>query len=311
MSEPDIENEPSKVPDRWELWAILAIVLAALTVVMWAIVLAKPGLLGARLMLVIPYFGGSTVVFFAWGLVRTLFNPPVFRRTRTIAFLVLLLCGVIGTVPLIPAPLATEGYTTSNRYDLPLDGDWTVLAGGREMARNYHATFPPTRWGYDFGLARDGALFQLDGKSNTDWYCFDEPVFSPVDGKIVALQNHHVDNNPGEISPSSRVGNFVMIEAEGREFVMLAHLRKGSIGVKIGDEVAAGDAVGKCGNSGQSPGPHVHMHVQDGPDFPVAQGLPIAFAELLVDGAHRQDVMPDGATQWDAADGATVRRLRD
>lgn len=315
MSEHDDETaeptapEPPAKPDGWELWAILSMVLAALLLAMWGVVWLRPGLWGVRLLLAIPFLGGATAIFLAWGLIRTLFNPPVLRRSRTIAFFTLLGCGVIGTVPLVPAPLATEQYVTPNTYQLPVRGEWTVLAGGPQKARNYHATFPPTRWGYDFGLARDGALFQLDGASNEDWYCFDQPVYAPVTGRIVTLNNHHVDNHPGEISPTSRLGNFVLIEASDGEFTVLAHLRKGSVTVKIGDEVVVGDVIGKCGNSGQSPGPHLHMHVQDRADFPLAQGLPIAFARLRVDGELTHNVMPAGSAIWEAADGAVVQHV--
>ena len=60
-------------------------------------------------------------------------------------------------------------------------------------------------------------------------------------------------------------------------FVALVHLRAGSIGVVIGQEVATGQPVANCGNSGNSTQPHVHVQVMDSPDLSIARGIPMAF----------------------------------
>ena len=44
--------------------------------------------------------------------------------------------------------------------------------------------------------------------------------------------------------------------------VLLAHLKRGSIKVCIGEWVAAGQQVAACGSSGRSPEPHLHLQVQ-------------------------------------------------
>jgi hypothetical protein len=43
------------------------------------------------------------------------------------------------------------------------------------------------------------------------------------------------------------------------------HLKEGSIRVKEGDPVKEGDELGRCGNSGRSPYPHLHFQVQGTP----------------------------------------------
>ena len=60
-------------------------------------------------------------------------------------------------------------------------------------------------------------------------------------------------------------------------YVLLAHLRRGSVRVAPGDELVAGAPVGECGNSGNSTEPHVHLQVSDSISGPSARGLPIAF----------------------------------
>jgi hypothetical protein len=292
--------------DPWETWSKVALALAALVAGMWAVVLARLGIGSVQVHALIPYVGALSLVVLAWGLVRTLLRPPVLRKSRTIAFFTLLAVGFVSTEPLIPAPLSTEDYQSQLTYELPVRGEWVTLAGGREKARNYHATFPPVRWGFDFTRVVDGAKFELDGKKAADWHCFGEPVYAPVDGEIVRLENHHVDNHPGEISPTSMTGNHVVIKAAPAEFVYLSHLQKGSIVVTLDQQVKRGDLLGRCGNSGQSPEPHLHMHVQDRVEFPIAQGVPIEFSNYVANGEAVVRGMPAGGTDWDAVDGDAI-----
>lgn len=73
-------------------------------------------------------------------------------------------------------------------------------------------------------------------------------------------------------------GNHVVItiDPEG-PFILLAHLRHGSVTVTVGDHVQQGDAIGACGNSGNSTQPHLHIQATDSTTGDQARGLPIAF----------------------------------
>ena len=53
-------------------------------------------------------------------------------------------------------------------------------------------------------------------------------------------------------------GNCVVIDHGNSEFSLLAHMQEGSVTVKVGDQVVAGQVIGKLGNSGSSFGPHLH-----------------------------------------------------
>ena len=61
-------------------------------------------------------------------------------------------------------------------------------------------------------------------------------------------------------------------------------LQPGSLRAKIGDWVAQGSVIGSCGNSGNASEPHLHYHLQNGPQPFVADGLPVQFTDLIVDG---------------------------
>jgi len=71
-------------------------------------------------------------------------------------------------------------------------------------------------------------------------------------------------------------GNHVIIESEG-VFIALCHLRRGSVRVRRGQLVECGEAVGSCGNSGNSTEPHLHVQAMDSPDPGHASAVPISF----------------------------------
>lgn len=56
---------------------------------------------------------------------------------------------------------------------------------------------------------------------------------------------------------------------------MIAHFQKGSLKVKEGDQVKAGDLLGSVGNSGNSSEPHIHFHVADGENWQEATSIRI------------------------------------
>jgi hypothetical protein len=62
---------------------------------------------------------------------------------------------------------------------------------------------------------------------------------------------------------------------------MIAHLKPGSIVVYPGAWIKAGDFVGYCGNSGRSPQPHIHLHLQASDEIGAAT-IPFHLTSVLV-----------------------------
>jgi murein DD-endopeptidase MepM/ murein hydrolase activator NlpD len=60
--------------------------------------------------------------------------------------------------------------------------------------------------------------------------------------------------------------------------------------------------VGRCGNSGNSTEPHVHLQVTDSTSWPTARGLPISFCRPggPVSGAGEDDWLPGESEIVDA-----------
>ena len=75
-------------------------------------------------------------------------------------------------------------------------------------------------------------------------------------------------------------GNSVVIDHGNGEFSMIAHMKLGSVRMKVGQKVEQGQHIGELGNSGDTSGPHVHYQLQDGPRWEFADGLPFIFKNV-------------------------------
>jgi hypothetical protein len=184
-----------------------------------------------------------------------------------------------------PAPTKFADYKDKTALTLPLTGAWTVYQGGTTVGENYHAASIDQRFAYDLSLVKDGALFSGTGSKSEDFYGFGQPVLAPAAGKIVVADDLYQDNAPGKGSDDDPPqGNAIVIDHGNGEFSMLAHLKSGSLKVKVGDTVKAGQPIALVGQSGNSPIPHLHYHLQTTAVFQKGQGLPIQFTHLLVNG---------------------------
>lgn len=108
--------------------------------------------------------------------------------------------------------------------------------------------------------------FHKDGWLPTDparYETFAVPVTAPCTGEVALVVDGLADMQVPVMDPDNRAGNFVAVDC-GEFFVILAHLRLGSIVVAAGDAIEAGDPLGEMGNSGNSSEPHLHLHAQRG-----------------------------------------------
>jgi murein DD-endopeptidase MepM/ murein hydrolase activator NlpD len=78
--------------------------------------------------------------------------------------------------------------------------------------------------------------------------------------------------------PGALLGNHVVLDMGDGIFAVLAHLRHGSVKVKKGQRIRAGQPLAECGNSGNSSEPHIHFQLMDNPRTALAAGLPFRFA---------------------------------
>lgn len=85
-------------------------------------------------------------------------------------------------------------------------------------------------------------------------------VLAAAPGRVVATRDGEADFAP--VIPGRECGNGVVID-HGRGWqTQYCHLKQGSLLVRNGDTVAAGDQLGLVGQSGKADFPHVHLSVR-------------------------------------------------
>jgi hypothetical protein len=133
----------------------------------------------------------------------------------------------------------------------------------------------------DWGKVRGDRLFDGEGKTVEQFYGFGEDVLAVADGTVVSMHDGMSDATPFVVmtpqSTSDYGGNNLMLEIAPHVFAWYAHLRQGSLKVKVGDAVKAGESIAKLGNTGPSTGPHLHLGLLDKPDPIAGRSLPFVF----------------------------------
>ncbi|MEE6259330.1 M23 family metallopeptidase [Plantactinospora sonchi] len=136
-------------------------------------------------------------------------------------------------------------------------------------------------------------------RRNRDFPSFDTPLYAVADATVVRA----VDRNRDHLSrnsypalfylvveaslrdlagPGQILGNHLILDLGDGVYAAYAHLRRGSLLVRAGDRVVAGQPVARCGNSGNSTEPHVHFQLMDAPDLDVARGVPFTWRGIGV-----------------------------
>jgi Peptidase family M23 len=183
------------------------------------------------------------------------------------------------------APTTTGAYRSLAQLRLPVEGSWFVLWGGRTFDDNKHAAVSDMRYALDLLMApRGGGSFARRGTRNEDYFAWRQPVVAPGGGTVVVAVDGVPDNTPNRPVPGNLYGNYVVIDHGTGEYSLLAHLNQGSVKVKVGEPVSAGQPIGRTGNSGMSTEPHLHYHLMDHADWHKAQGLPAQFSGFLRNG---------------------------
>lgn len=184
----------------------------------------------------------------------------------------------------------------------PLRGEWTALHTPAERVPSHGTNHFGQRYAFDF--ARLVGPYQkayrkpiwrhvLASVGVEDCYGWGEAVHAPFDGEVVGAADGWPDRErlnlpldllrtlffardatPEDYRPLT--GNYVLLEGEpGVAF--LAHLRRGSVRVGVGQTLREGEVLGAVGNSGNSTSPHLHFHLMDSRDPFKAAGLPCRF----------------------------------
>ena len=150
----------------------------------------------------------------------------------------------------------------------------------------------------EFGLDIDGLDQNFgelsDANENAADAGWGRDIIAPAAGIVVYARNDVPDNpHPGQEPDSNfykplhdpvnaSAGNCVIIDHGNSEYSVMMHMQHGSVAVKVGQRVAAGQVVGKLGASGDAFGPHLHYQLQSGPRLWEDQSLPVKFQNMDV-----------------------------
>lgn len=210
-----------------------------------------------------------------------------------------------------PDSLSNFDISAATAVEFPLRGEWCALNTPAHRIPSHGTDYFAQRYAYDFArVGPEGMRFQpgsmlchlTAGVPASQFFCWDQPVYAAFSGQVVAVGDDWPDRQnvaalweilrgtlfarpPRGDDYRPLAGNFVLV-AGVPGVALYAHLRCGSVSVRVGDSVAAGDTIATVGNSGNSTMPHLHFHLMDGPDPLRASGVPCVFRdyERFVDG---------------------------
>lgn len=288
-----------RTPDTW-LCAALA--LAAFQATLLGIVHARPGLVAVVLWYVGPVVAGlAAAALLAVALVRSWRQREVPGRHTLAGFGVLALV-VVSLASFRTYPSSHDDRPSAVGFRLPLDGPVTVVWGGPTLDANYHAIMPDQRWAYDLLVTSGGRSFRGEGARLEDYHAYGRPVLAPADGVVRIAHDREPDGAIGQWGVWRALGNHVVLEVAPAEFLFIAHLQRGSVGVEAGERVRAGQVLGRVGNSGNSSEPHIHVHLQDTAKPYLGEGIPFYFHGYRLGGHSVSRGMPLGGrspmTRW-------------
>ena len=148
---------------------------------------------------------------------------------------------------------------THIKIALPFSGKWSVYQGfnGEWTHKGKY------KYAYDFVQIKEGRTYANNGDFLEDYYCFGQSVYAPVSGYVVDIRDDLVDNPIGSVDRVNNWGNYIIIKSDLGFFVEISHLMQYSLKVKVGDYIQNGQIIAKCGNSGYSPQPHIHIQIQE------------------------------------------------
>ncbi|XQE81064.1 M23 family metallopeptidase [Streptomyces microflavus] len=138
-------------------------------------------------------------------------------------------------------------------------------------------------------------LFWPIVRRNRDFPAFGAPLLAVADATVVRASDGRRDHLSRNSLPALAylmliegnvrsvlgvhrvIGNHVILDLGDGTYAVYAHVQRGSLQVRAGDTVRAGQPIARVGNSGNTTEPHLHFHLMDGPDPDDARGIPFTW----------------------------------
>lgn len=182
----------------------------------------------------------------------------------------------------------------------PFEGRWLVRNSPGSRVPSHGTSLLATSYAIDFVPVDEAgrtAPFTLRSLLRPEpperFPGFGRPVLAPAGGTVVAVHDGEPDHDAHRGLPSvgyavtqrrrlaagwlGLAGNHVMVETADGTVVAVCHLRRGSVRVRLGQHVRVREVVGRCGSSGNSTEPHVHLQAMDHTDPSRASAVVVSF----------------------------------
>jgi len=184
----------------------------------------------------------------------------------------------------IKPPLKGKGWFAVNGCCGPnVHRDTRIAIDGSHIATS--ETFA-----IDWTRVENGRMFEGNGARNEQHYAFGADLLAVADGIVVATRDGMPEETPFKPvvsvkAPEDYGGNHVIIEIAPGVFAVYAHMQTGSVAVKPGDRVKAGEILGRLGNSGNTTAPHLHFAILDKANFFAGRSLPFVIDSFTYAGS--------------------------
>lgn len=221
-----------------------------------------------------------------------------------------------GTPVQLAASMPVRTGFSKTQFRFPMNG--VAYVGWAPSMHSGHRFMPAQEFALDIARTGPGGLtYSGDGQKFADYFAYGDDILAAADGRVVLAVDgepefEEVMQRPGEsaedyakrhrIGQAQRAarglngvaGNHVMLDHGNGEYSFYAHMKPGSVKVKAGDVVKAGQVLGELGSSGNSTEPHLHFHVCDGPDPLNCAGIPVLFQDVSILWANGMRALQSG-----------------
>jgi biotin carboxyl carrier protein len=167
-------------------------------------------------------------------------------------------------------------------------GPWLTANGPADVSGHRRSLIPISgtpaiaqRFAIDYvKVGDDDKTFTGDRLKNENYHAEGNDALAVANGTVVEVKDSIPENVPGINSRAVPItletvgGNHVIIDIGGGYYAFYAHLKPGSLKVKLGDKVKRGQVVGLVGNTGNSTEPHLHFHISDANSPLGSEGVP-------------------------------------
>ncbi|WP_329346333.1 M23 family metallopeptidase [Streptomyces microflavus] len=188
----------------------------------------------------------------------------------------------------------------------PVTGRWTALNSPADKVPSHGTHVYGQTYAIDI-VAEPGTgdgesparppfrLFWPVVRRNRDFPAFGAPLLAVADATVVRASDGRRDHLSRNSLPAlaylmlieggvrdmlgarAIIGNHVILDLGEGTYAVYAHVQRGSLQVRAGDTVRAGQPIARVGNSGNTTEPHLHFHLMDGPDPDSARGIPFTW----------------------------------